>query len=241
MAAIEDLPQDVSRRLTSTSRTQISRLYKLLLDEIRRGELEPGRVFTYPELTNRFDAPLDVVACSLRLLRLDGLVETRPHLGTRVVVDGETWTVPDRDRNMPLAVYVEKAMRERLADQVYRPETRVPTLDQLADEFGVSVKTVRNGLTPLFDEGFLVTPRGHKKGGTKVTKLVGRKSRAELLQLAQRPSNPHGTLYPAWGTAKTLPEWGRDKKCVVPYRTLKARVIDHRWSLKEAMTTPIGG
>ncbi|MFD4630321.1 GntR family transcriptional regulator [Streptomyces sp. NPDC058284] len=237
MTDLHDLPQETLRRLPKSARAPALQLYAVLLGEIRSGELAPGRVITYAELVSRHRANCVVVSGALQLLRHDGLVETRPRLGTRIVVEGETWAVPGQDEDMPLAVYVEKEMRRRLAGRVYPPDTRIPILALLAEEFGVSVMTVRTGLSPLFDAGFLIT-KGHKQDGTKVTRRVDRTPRADLLTLAERPADLLGKLYPAWGEAKTLADWSRDKRCAVPYGTLKARIIDHGWPVKRAITTP---
>ncbi|MGW0538293.1 GntR family transcriptional regulator [Streptomyces sp. NPDC003032] len=236
MADIHDLPRHIVRQLSDTRRAEILWLYKELRDQIRSQVLPPGHVITYPELMHRFRAGLEVVVYAVGLLRHDELMETRPRLGTRVVIEGETWAVPDRDKDMPFSVYVEKVMRERIADRVYPPDARIPILSILADEFGASVKTVRDGLAPLLAEGLLKT-YSNKQLGTKVTRRVSRTPREKVLQLAERPSHHRGTLYRVWGESKTLGQWSRDKRCEVPYGTLKARVIQHGWPLRHALTT----
>lgn len=40
------------------------------------------------------------------------------------------------------------------------------------------------------------------------------------------------------GETRTLAEWGRDPRCVVPYTCLKSRVGRQGWELLTAMTTP---
>lgn len=227
------------RPLSSLDHERVQSFYKELRGEIESGELTPGQFVTYPELQKRHRwVSCTIVAHTLRLLREDGLVETRPRLGTRVVIAGQTWTVPDRDKAVPLATYVERKLRERLADRIYPPTTRIPTLEMLADEFGVSVSTIRNALTPLFDAGYLFASN-HKAAGTLVTQLVGKTPRHELLSTAKRPSHPRGTEYVAWGEAKTLAEWSRDSRCVVSYSCLKARVHAQSWPFKSALTTPV--
>ncbi|WP_399932197.1 GntR family transcriptional regulator [Streptomyces kanamyceticus] len=233
----------MTKELRRDGLEQVQILYKALRCEIERGDLEPGRVVTYSEICARIAGDpgrfpwngYSVVACALWLLRREGLVETRPRLGTRIIVEGETWAVAGRDASEPLAVHIERVMRHRLADQVYPPNTRIPTLHLLAEEFGVSVKTVRNGLEALFEEGLLLATHP----GTYVTARTGQVPREKLLCLAERPAARRGMEYVAWGEPKTLADWVRDPRCVVPYRCLKARFLEHKWPLKRAMTTPI--
>lgn len=240
MADINDLPQYMLREFSDTTRAQVLWLYEAMRDQIRTEQLAPGQVVTVPELEHRFRVRPYVVVAALRLLRHDGLVETRPRLGTRVVVEGETWTVPDRDLKVPLAQYVEAVMRLRLADRVYPPGTRIPILALLAEEFGVSVATIRWGLKPLFDQGFLRT-FSYKMAGTEVTERVSRTPRDRMLLIAQRPSHRRGTRYRLWGQSKTLSQWSRDERCKVAYETLKTRFITYGWPLEKAITTPTRG
>jgi DNA-binding GntR family transcriptional regulator len=51
---------------------------------------------------------------------------------------------------------VEQTVRQRIADGTYRPGTRIPPLPTLAAELDVSVRTLRDGLQPLKDEGLLI-------------------------------------------------------------------------------------
>ncbi|MEU5683595.1 hypothetical protein DEJ48_36675 [Streptomyces venezuelae] len=181
----------MTKELRRDGLEQVQILYKALRCEIERGDLEPGRVVTYSEICARIAGDpgrfpwngYSVAACALWLLRREGLVETRPRLGTRIIVEGETWAVAGRDASEPLAVHIERVMRHRLADRVYPPNTRIPTLHLLAEEFGVSVKTVRNGLEALFEEGLLLATHP----GTYVTARTGQVPREELLRIAERP------------------------------------------------------
>ncbi|MGW3272261.1 GntR family transcriptional regulator [Streptomyces kronopolitis] len=208
-----------------------------LRQRISRGEWRPGHRFTFPTLTKEFRASPETVRYSVRLLRREGLVETRPHLGSRVVVPGESWQPADKDKGTPHAVYVQRVMRERLAEGVYRPGMRIPPLDCLADEFGVSVKTVRDGLAPLRTAGLLEASR-HKALGTSVTSRVGDISRRELLTLAVQPPRKRGELYEAFGERKTLWVWAEDPRCRASYSLLKTRFFRYGWALERALVTP---
>ena len=209
-------------------------VYEALRDEIRRGDLPPGHVFTYLEQAEIHATTRDVVAKAVRLLKADGLVETRRGAGVRVVIEGESWE-PPKDRASQI-VHIERVMRERLADRRYRPGTRLPTRVELGEEFGVASALVITAISPLFAEGYLTVTR--RQEGTLVTPLVQQVSRAELLRLAARPQYDPAALYSAWGEAKTLREWRSDQRCVVQLETLKRRIFNLGWPVPTALSTP---
>jgi DNA-binding GntR family transcriptional regulator len=55
---------------------------------------------------------------------------------------------------------VSKALRDRLATGTYEPGERLPTVEQLAVEFGVSTITVRRAVRDLSLEGLLIGRQG---------------------------------------------------------------------------------
>jgi DNA-binding GntR family transcriptional regulator len=109
-------------RLSPDDHFRVRALYENIRDWIKRGELPPGARLTYAELYTWPGAThCHIASSALWLLRKDGLVETRRGLGSRVVVPGQEWSVPEEDRYLPLRLWVEKTMRQRLADEVYPP------------------------------------------------------------------------------------------------------------------------
>ncbi|MFJ9379335.1 GntR family transcriptional regulator [Streptomyces sp. NPDC101455] len=209
MADFRDLPSQtprpVNRRNLPGNKTR--RVYEALRNEIRRGDLPPGHVFTYLEQAAIHATTRDVVARAVRLLKADGLVETRRGAGVRIVIEGQSWE-PPKDRASQV-VHIERVMRERLADRKYMPGTRVPTLVTLGEEFRVTSGLVITAIAPLFNEGYLTAPR--RLEGTKVTPLVQQVSAADLLRLATRPKYDPDAMHSAWGDAKTLREWSEPR------------------------------
>lgn len=244
MTALHELPAELSKRLSLGEHYQVRALCEQLRGEIERGELEPGRVMTYAELLQLPSAPqFSTVRCALWLLREEGLLETRRRLGTRVVVPGQEWSVPEEDRYMPLAIWVEKTLRQRLADRVYEPNTRIPRLVDLSQEFGVSIGTVRWGRAPLIGVGYLIVRNPNQRSthgdpGTFVTDAVLRVPRAELVQLAAVPDLPPNGKYEALGASMTLIDWSRDSRCKVSYTVLYTRVRRYYWPIEAALKTP---
>ncbi|WP_405511303.1 winged helix-turn-helix domain-containing protein [Streptomyces anulatus] len=53
-------------------------------------------------------------------------------------------------------------VREQVNRGIYGPGDHIPSLEALAAEYSVSVATARRSLSPLLDEGVLITirPRG---------------------------------------------------------------------------------
>ncbi|MEW2302126.1 GntR family transcriptional regulator [Streptomyces sp. NPDC006655] len=241
-----ELSDRITQWLPRHGLEHVQRLYQELRDEIERGALPPGHIVTHPELERRVVAlrhgAWPVVTCTLRLLATDGLVETRPHLGMRVAVEGETWTVAGRAEREPLGVFVERIVRNRLAEGTYPPHTRIPSRQVLADEFGVSDRTIGTGLQPLVTAGLLVVS-DCRKAGIRVSGLVRTTPRADLLRLSGGSTRlcPRSTKYPLGEASRTLAEWSRDARCVVSYSVLKARVRGLGWDLTRAMTTPVRG
>lgn len=235
---LNELPPRITRHLSSADHHRVPRLYTLVRDAIRNKDLPPGHTLHYADLANLLSprGGRHTVSGALWLLRKDGLVETRPRYGTRVRVAGQEWT--QTDDGIPHAVHVEMALRERLAEQTYPAGTRFPGLYELADEFGVSDKTIREALKPLVAAGYLATS-SYRKAGTQVTDVVTRTPRDVLLRPADRPALPRGTTFTLWGKTQTLPEWSRDSRCKVGYPLLKARVRTERWPLERALTTPV--
>ncbi|MDI3418632.1 GntR family transcriptional regulator [Streptomyces sp. B-S-A12] len=221
-----------------TRNTDVARAreaYEAMRRGICEGDWRPGRVLSYPVIAEVFGINWETVCYALRLLRRDGLVETRPRLGTRVRVAGETWHPPEKDQAVPHAVWIERKIRERLADGDYPVGTRFPSLAAVAEEFGVSIATVRHGLRPLLAEEYLVTSR-YKRAGTLVGQRAGEVARDELLQLAARNKLP--AALKAFGESKSLAEWSRDPRCSVSYTVLKTRFVVYGWTLDEALRRP---
>ncbi|MFF1680769.1 GntR family transcriptional regulator [Streptomyces sp. NPDC058256] len=237
-------------RLSPDDHFRVRALYENIRDWIKRGELPPGARLTYAELYTWPGAThCHIASSALWLLRKDGLVETRRGLGSRVVVPGQEWSVPEEDRYLPLRLWVEKTMRQRLADGVYPPGTRIPPLEELREEFDVSKTTVRFGLSPLIRARYLLVQSFNQRRttassyrwterGTIVTEAVKQVPRDELLRPDERDDLPPNGKFEAWGASNTLIAWSRHSRCKVSYHVLYTRVYRYYWPIKAAMTTP---
>ena len=60
----------------------------------------------------------------------------------------------------PLYVQVKDVILARIEDELYKDGESIPTETQLAEEFGTSISTIRQALTLLVNDGFLVKKQG---------------------------------------------------------------------------------
>ncbi|TBL73367.1 GntR family transcriptional regulator [Paenibacillus thalictri] len=72
------------------------------------------------------------------------------------------------DSNNPVPLYhqLKNILLQKIVDKVWRPEELIPTEKELIEQYGVSRTTVREAITELVNEGFLVKKQGK---GTTVT------------------------------------------------------------------------
>ncbi|WP_405824365.1 GntR family transcriptional regulator [Streptomyces sp. NBC_00838] len=159
------------------------------------------------------------------------MTEARAHIGTRIVLlTGESWSPASEESH---SRFIEKTVRGRLADGVYAPGSPFPSLRWLAEEFGVSVATVRIGLHPL------------KK--TKILDIVGNRTfvSGRVLQLDRDSllecspvAHRRGAFLSAHGESKCLNSWAKDPRCAVDFDVLKTRVVVYGWDLERALAQP---
>lgn len=71
---------------------------------------------------------------------------------------------PDPER--PLWLQMMETLRERIVDGTYRPRSKIPSLNQLTQEFGVGLNTARHAIEDLETQGYL---KAVKSLGTFVT------------------------------------------------------------------------
>jgi DNA-binding GntR family transcriptional regulator len=66
------------------------------------------------------------------------------------------------DRNDPRPPYQQVAddLRRRIGAGEFGPGDRLPSIRQLAEEYGISAQTVQNGLRELRQEGLVVSQQG---------------------------------------------------------------------------------
>lgn len=68
--------------------------------------------------------------------------------------------------SLPANFQIKQVIKSRIINRDYKPGERIPTHEQLADEFKVTRLTVRQALLDLSQEGLLISTRGR---GTFVT------------------------------------------------------------------------
>ncbi|MFI7113921.1 GntR family transcriptional regulator [Nonomuraea sp. NPDC050227] len=61
---------------------------------------------------------------------------------------------PDPER--PRWVQLMEVLRTRILEGVYQPRTKIPSLTQLTQEFGVGMNTVRHAVTDLEEQGYVL-------------------------------------------------------------------------------------
>ncbi|MFI0511147.1 hypothetical protein ACH3Y9_12620 [Streptomyces sp. WSLK1-5] len=171
-------------------------------------------------------------------MRTEGLIESRPNVGVRVVVEGENWTPPPGYEDRPHDVYIESVLRERLNDGrlgkgIYRPGGWFSPASILAEEFGVSPATIRKAITPLKDQNILVTV-GNRR--TIVSPDLDKFSAEELLRAPVRRKPGWGKLE-AFGETRSISEWVKDPRCRVSREVLHSRYT-LGWEFERALTTP---
>ncbi|MFJ6661366.1 GntR family transcriptional regulator [Streptomyces sp. NPDC091377] len=216
---------------------QARRLEVLLRRRIETRQWLPGHITSGQEIAREFGLPEHripaVVVPAVKALRKDGLVETRPGVGIRVVTDGTTWDPPGDARGLPRDQSIELALRARLYLRVYPAGDPFPSYVVLGREFGVSVATVRKAVRRMQQQGLLhVVDRRRQFVSVKVPAL----SRDELLVLPER-RNPGRRRLAAFGESLTMADWAVHPRCVVDHRTLYERYVVG-WDLERALQTP---
>jgi GntR family transcriptional regulator len=68
---------------------------------------------------------------------------------------------------LPVYHQIRRTIKQWILDKHYAPKDKIPTEQELADQFQVNRMTIRQALSPLVDEGLLIRKRGE---GTFVTK-----------------------------------------------------------------------
>lgn len=69
---------------------------------------------------------------------------------------------------IPLYIQIRESLREEISNGLYEPGQKIPSEDELANQYGVSRMTVRQGISDLIDEGILYRRHGV---GTFVTQV----------------------------------------------------------------------
>ncbi|WP_171059897.1 GntR family transcriptional regulator [Streptomyces montanus] len=232
MDAVRELLDDEIHFLSPKRAGQAHRVYRGLREAITAGIIPPGTLLdSSRDLESGYKADRHVVAAALRGLAREGLVHVH-HLGARVV------DVPMQAALKQTPEFVERAMRQRLADGVYEPGTFLPRTSTIAREFGLATPAFRSAIQPLVHVGYLigsVSPRG-----TLVTHDVAEVQPEELLTpAASRSPIPHTRQYAAFGESKTLSDWTGDDRCAVAYGVLRRRLVESGWDFQRALTRPL--
>lgn len=66
----------------------------------------------------------------------------------------------NKDVGIPLYVQIREGLRREIEERILTPGDKLPSEDELADKYGVSRMTVRQGLMDLIDEGLLYRRHG---------------------------------------------------------------------------------
>ncbi|MFF7476990.1 hypothetical protein [Streptomyces sp. NPDC008092] len=215
---------------------------RALRGRITDGTWPPGHAFTWEQITEEFsidwwDVPV-ILSPALRRMRLDGLIESRPYIGVRVVIEGKQWSPPPEYAGLPHDQYIETMLRQRLCDAkdgkgFYRPGEKFASLADLSEEFGVSTATAKKATDPLKRQGILVLIRTNR---THVSPDLAQLSDEEISRKPER-LRPGTMLLPAFGEKHTLADWSQNPRCVVDLQVLYQRYV-RGWDLERALKTP---
>ncbi|MEV0472117.1 GntR family transcriptional regulator [Streptomyces prunicolor] len=226
----------------TTEKERADRIDRALRARIANGIWPPGHPFSWAQLVEEFSLNLwdvgAILSPVLRGIRLDGLIESRPYIGCRVVIEGGSWSPPAEYADLPHDEYIERILRERLHDGLngkgfYRPGEQFPPLAHLAEEFGVSPATVRKATNPLKHQTILVLVGTNR---TYVALDLAKFSTEELLTPSGR-RKPGRTKLEAFGELHTLAEWSRHHRCRVDLKVLYSR-YEKGWDLEKALAKP---
>jgi DNA-binding FadR family transcriptional regulator len=229
-------------RLEGLTGERAVRIDTTLRTRIENGTWPPGHTFSWPQLAEEFSLTntevTRILAPVLRGMRLDGLIESRRYVGVRVVVEGKPWSPPPGYSNLPHDEYIETILRKRLKDGLrkeglYRPGEQFTPLADLAEEFGVSIATIRKAVKPLKQQGILVLVNTNR---THISPDLAQFTDEELLRPPAR-RKPGKTKLRAFGESRPLAEWARDPRCKVTHRVLFTRYVSG-WDLETALTAP---
>lgn len=152
------------------TQTRVEMLAADLRRRVTTGELLPGHVFTGEGLQRQYPWCRwnGEITDALDRLRDEGLIETRSRLGSRVkpTDPAQWWTTAEHGPT--LAAHVDAVLRARIRDGVtgYTLSAKIPSCEELAEEFGISPKTAHNATRALKQEGALTA---HRPLGTFVT------------------------------------------------------------------------
>ncbi|MFE6249535.1 GntR family transcriptional regulator [Streptomyces niveus] len=206
----------------------------ILRTRIANQEWPPGHRFTQTQVAEEFSVKRhqipNVVAPALRTLREEGILESRPRVGLCVAVEGESWS--PATSGLTHGEHIETVLRERLHKRIYKPGERFPSLHALAEEFKVSVATVRTAIQPLTASGILEIRANARYVSLGLPEIP---EEALLRQPERRRPGKHKLS--AFGETRSLADWAWDPRCVVDRKTLNNR-YRMGWGLERALTTP---
>jgi len=158
-----------------------TRIAAMILGRIEDGTYPAGSVLPpRPLLVEELGVSRSVVDQACRALRERGLLVSVPGRGRgTVVVDplnpptgpevlarrsgGKCESWPGRGSTRETVARITRAVRKRIADGTYRPGGRIPSVAELAEEFGCRTWLAREAVDVLKGEGLLysLSPKGH--------------------------------------------------------------------------------
>jgi DNA-binding GntR family transcriptional regulator len=103
-------------------------------------------------LAHKYGVPEYVAAEAIKLLKAEGIVETRRRVGSRPKAAGRGWASPD---GVPQRVHIARTIKNRIDTGAYPSGALLPKLEALAREFDVSPTVTSEALRPLKEDGLL--------------------------------------------------------------------------------------
>ncbi|MGW3308302.1 GntR family transcriptional regulator [Streptomyces sp. NPDC001073] len=173
---------DLKEVATQSRTTLWEQIAAVLRGRIKDGTYPAGSLLPpHQVLIEEFGVSHAPVEHACRALRNEGLLVAVPGRGT-VVVDplnppterevlvrrsedkSERWPAPGSNRDV--VARIAAAVRRRIADGTYRSGARIPTVAELAEEFGARTWLAREAVDALKEGGLLHSrnPHGHFVG-----------------------------------------------------------------------------
>jgi DNA-binding GntR family transcriptional regulator len=97
---------------------------------------------------------------ALKPLEQEKLLASLGRRGTYVVDPRQPGAPPPRRTSQTPVAYVGQVLQERLRDGTHTPGSRLPTVRELATEFGVGQCTILRAFVPLKEQGLIVRESG---------------------------------------------------------------------------------
>lgn len=143
--------------------TLVEKIASVLKKEINKKFLNGKKLPTNAELAERFDVSIKTIHDAIKLLVKEGVLYTRRGQYGTVVINSQV------ENELYFYEKVEQEIKHYIIKNCEIGD-KLPSINEFAESFGVSPKTIKKALDELADDGYLMFTRG-RYGGTFVTDM----------------------------------------------------------------------